>query len=83
VSATTEDAPRPDVFRIEYGCENCGESWSDTYPPETDVTEYKSEVTINDKATFDGTRREICPNCELTGDVTVDGREPLGEDDES
>lgn len=80
---TDTHEPRPDAFEVDFECRNCGDEWSHSYPPNTCVDDSTTQkgVTVHDTDEFGKTSYVDCPTCELTRAVTVDGRNPLGDDD--
>lgn len=81
-----------DVFQVTYGCENCGSTWDETYPPRTTVTDnvkMGGQVkSICDDAPL-GHHEDCrvcetvcCPTCEMVDNVTIRNREPISEDEQ-
>lgn len=78
-----------DVFRVTFGCGNCGEEFDDTFPPRVsvEVPHHHSRVHVLD-ADCDAMLNECdycgpvqCPTCELYEHVEVEKREPLDDEE--
>lgn len=88
MSATTPEL----VFTIEYGCGNCGDTWTDSFRSRTVVSTAQGQVYFADKRCDefvqqceDGCCSYVrCPTCELYDDVEIQDRYPVedGEVDE-
>jgi hypothetical protein len=79
---TTVDAPTDDVFEVEYGCDNCGGCWVESYPMETYVDDEECDgVVTYDGTSFSGSSSVMCPVCGLSKEVVVYDRRPIEDGD--
>lgn len=70
------------VFKITFGCGNCGESWEESYPARTKVYDNYGDIRVvdTDESGFGNSDVMYCPTCELNDEVTIDDREPISDD---
>lgn len=78
-----------DVFAVEFGCENCGDTWVETYPPGVAVGPVKGrdgpcvrDTTCSEFGfACDCCEEVACPTCELSTVGIVERRPLEGEED--
>jgi len=77
---TTNGAANPNVFTIELGCSNCGDTFERSYPAKTAVSDDTDGVRASGPDADFGDNRIICETCEMSKHLGVDDRWPIEND---